>query len=111
MQDLSQLTQCAEVPRFLCAYYDRTKLASCLDYCARSMSIHTTDVTGLLSYIASILQGPSGSAGACWASTPHAKAAYIPLRGGGFYRYMGHYVFMHFAPSFLPSRAGAVTRI
>ena len=65
----------------------------------------------LLSYIASILQGPSGSAGACWASTPHAKAAYIPLRGGGFYRYMGHYVFMHFAPSFLPSRAGAVTRI
>ena len=24
---------------------------------------------------------------------------------------MGHYVFMHFAPSFLPSRAGAVTRI
>ena len=69
----------------------------------------------LLSYIASILQGPSGSAGACWASTPHAKAAYIPLRGGGFYRYMGHYVFMHFAPSFLPSRSraggGAVTRI
>ena len=65
----------------------------------------------LLSYIASILQGPSGSAGACWASTPHAKAAYISLRGGDFYRYMGHYVFMHFAPSFLPSRAGAVTRI
>ena len=65
----------------------------------------------LLSYIASILQGPSGSAGACWASTPHAKAAYIPLRGGGFDRYMGHYVFMHFAPSFLPSRAARVTRI
>ena len=65
----------------------------------------------LLSYIASILQGPSGSAGACWASTPHAKAAYIPLRGGGFDRYMGHYVFMHFAPSFLPSRTVRVTRI
>ena len=65
----------------------------------------------LLSYIAAILQGPSGSAGACWASTPHAKAAYIPLRGGGFYRYMGHYVFMHFAPSFLPSPAVRVTRI
>ena len=46
-----------------------------------------------------------------WASTPHAKAAYIPLRGGGIYRYMGHYVFMCLAPSFLPSRAGAVTRI
>ena len=65
----------------------------------------------LLSYIAAILQGPSGSAGACWASTPHAKAAYIPLRGGGFYRYMGHYVFMHFAPSFLRSPAVRVTRI
>ena len=41
----------------------------------------------------------------------NAKAAYIPLRGGGFDRYMGHYVFMHFAPSFLPSRAARVTRI
>ena len=36
---------------------------------------------------------------------------YTPLRGGGFDRYMGHYVFMHFAPSFLPSRAARVTRI